>query len=169
VSGYWKIHSEILSISSLVKISILWLFPIRFWAWNFTIFWWYKTIHAEKVELEYLAELRLCARCFRIQIEINIKNIARIFWLGFIQDKITITFWPITACKLSHGEWKAFGLDFFKPNTVLKIDAPLAVLAWIFSSQAGDFLVFLAGIVEYWSYIVAWIYLYRTVNGKLLT
>jgi hypothetical protein len=42
-------------------------------------------------------------------------------------------------------------------------------LAWIFSSQAGDFLVFLAGIVEYWSHIVAWIYLYRTVNGKLLT
>jgi hypothetical protein len=31
-------HSEIFSISSLVKISITWLFPICFWAWNFTIF-----------------------------------------------------------------------------------------------------------------------------------
>jgi hypothetical protein len=35
---YWKIHSEIFSISSLVKISITWLFPICFRAWNFTIF-----------------------------------------------------------------------------------------------------------------------------------
>jgi hypothetical protein len=111
----------------------------------------------------------------------------RTFWLGFIQDKTAITFWPITAnyrtvngkllawvftsqilklkhflpfwpefiqaklaicldfqhdivyfcsyildsiysgqdchnfltdnCKLSHGEWKAFGLNIYKPNT----------------------------------------------------
>ena len=36
--GYWKIHSEIFSLFSLVKISIAWRFPICFRAWNFTIF-----------------------------------------------------------------------------------------------------------------------------------
>ena len=42
---YYIVESEILkntqrdiSISSLVKISIMWLFPICFWAWIFTIF-----------------------------------------------------------------------------------------------------------------------------------
>ena len=35
---YWKIHSEIFSISSLANISITWLFPICFWAWKFTVF-----------------------------------------------------------------------------------------------------------------------------------
>jgi hypothetical protein len=34
-------------------------------------------------------------------------------------------------------------------SQILKIDAPFAVLAWIFSSEAGEFLVFLAGSVEH--------------------
>ena len=44
--NYYIVESEILkntqwdisSISSLVKISVTWLFPICFWAWNFTTF-----------------------------------------------------------------------------------------------------------------------------------
>jgi hypothetical protein len=58
--------------------------------------------------------------------------------------------------------------DFFS-SQILEIEAPFAVLAWIFSSQAGDFLVFLAGSVEYWSYIVAWIYLGQDYHGTIFS
>jgi hypothetical protein len=53
-------------------------------------------------------------------------TIVRIFWLRFIQDKITITSFTHN-CKLSLFEWKAFGLDF--SSQILEIEAPFAVLA----------------------------------------
>jgi hypothetical protein len=42
-------------------------------------------------------------------------------------------------------------------------------LAWIFSSEAGEFLVFLAGSVEHWSNIVAWIYLGQDYQGIIFS
>jgi hypothetical protein len=65
-----------------------------------------------------------------------------IFWLGFIQDKITITFWPITA-----NYWTENGkpLGWIFSNQILEIEAHFTVSAWIYSSQTGDLLEFLAG------------------------
>jgi hypothetical protein len=68
-------------------------------------------------------------------------TIVCIFWLGVIQDKITITFWPVTAnYRTVYGK----PLAWIFPSQVLEIEAPFVVLAWIYSSQAGDLLWFLA-------------------------
>jgi hypothetical protein len=68
-------------------------------------------------------------------------TIVRIFCLGFIQDKITITFWPITAnYRTENGK----PLAWIFSSQILEIEAHFAVLAWIYSSQAGDLLEFLA-------------------------
>jgi hypothetical protein len=68
-------------------------------------------------------------------------HIVRIFWLGFIQDKITIHFWPITVnYRTVNGKL----LAWIFTSQILKIEAPFAVLAWIYSSEAGDLLGFLA-------------------------
>jgi hypothetical protein len=65
-------------------------------------------------------------------------NIVRIFWLRFIQDRITITFWPITAnYRTVNGKLLAWIFS----SQILKIEAPSSVLAKIYSSQAGDHLL----------------------------
>ena len=67
-------------------------------------------------------------------------TIVRVFWLGFIQDKITITFWPITAnYRTVNGKL----LAWIFTSQILEIEARFVVLAWIYSSQAGDLLGFL--------------------------
>jgi hypothetical protein len=50
----------------------------------------------------------------------------RIFWLGFIQDKITITFWPITA---NYRTVNGKPLAWIFSSQILEIEAPFAFLA----------------------------------------
>jgi type IV secretory pathway TraG/TraD family ATPase VirD4 len=64
-------------------------------------------------------------------------TIVRVFSLGFIQDKITITFWPISAnYRTVNGKL----LAWIFPSKILEIEAHFAILAWIYSSQASDLL-----------------------------
>jgi hypothetical protein len=66
-------------------------------------------------------------------------TIVGVFWLGFIQDKITINFWTITANYLTvNGKPLAWVFS----SQILEIEAPFSGLAWIYSSQAGVSLVF---------------------------
>jgi hypothetical protein len=71
-------------------------------------------------------------------------TIVRVFWLGFIQDKITITFWPITAnYRTENGK----PLAWIFSRQMLEIEAPFAVFAWIYSSQVSDLFGYLS---RYW-------------------
>ena len=79
----------------------------------------------------------------------------RTFWIGFIQDKTAITFWPITAnYRTVNGKL----LAWIFTSQILKIEALFAVLAWIYSNQASDLFGFLARYCNFCSYILDWIY-----------
>jgi hypothetical protein len=53
-------------------------------------------------------------------------TIVRVFWLGFIHDKIAITFLPITA---NYRTVNGKPLAWIFSSQVLEIEAPFAVLA----------------------------------------
>jgi hypothetical protein len=53
-------------------------------------------------------------------------TIVRVFWLGFIQDKITITFLPITA---NYRTESGKPLAWIFSSQILEIEEPHAVLA----------------------------------------
>ena len=103
----------------------------------------------------------------------------RVFWLGFIHDKTCHNFLTHNW-KLSHGEWKAFDLDFFKPNTwnwsnfcrfSLNLFKSSKRFLWVFSAILFTIVcIFWLGIIRDKITITFWPITanYRTVNGNLL-
>jgi hypothetical protein len=83
---------------------------------------------------------------------------ARIFWLGFIQYKITITSLHITA---NYRRENGKPLAWIISSQILEIEAPFAVLARIYSSQDSDLFGFLA---QYCLLLLVYfgLYLFRT-------